>query len=529
MRNLATLFTFDAIAIKRWFKTQTVSKVLVLFGFGIVSFITALFFYGFSRVFFSLLSSYEQFGKLTANYLIHATIVMMAWFGIGSSFVATLSFVLMPNKQIRYLVTLPVKLSALVAWVFTKTMVISTLLLIVVLAPVAFAYAQIFSLLNYGFIFRFICTLLILTIVINSVGSLLSYLIAPLFQKKTLLVGLLILSLFLLLGGLLLRLIFPPALFSFATSNQGQFNSIYDSLPLVNPYFPTVWMAQILVSPSLEIIIPALLLTIILMAISFAYQSKKFLHLFHHLSLKSDQKVFKTVSFSPSFALIQKDWLSIIRSWQELGYALFLFSMGIFFFLLLSRAHVSRITEKGYSLELTLFAFVWLIFFTTAFQLRLVFPLMAREGISSWYLFSLPLPKNKILFAKTIFALLITLPFFILGIIVWYFLPFAVTFKVYLALVSLATILLLTIIQVLLGSINPQFSIASDPEKISTSTMGLTAFLYSVGITAIFAYELFLMLKNNQLLFSSIVVLILVSLIIPLFLYQIINRFNYEI
>ncbi len=151
---------------------------------------------------------------------------------------------------------------------------------------------------------------------------------------------------------------------------------------------------------------------------------------------------------------------------------------------MLSVAKQIRFSGGRGETELVLFSFAWLAFFTLAFLLRLSFPLIAREGICPWYLFSLPLKKTKILDAKILFGTIISLPYLLLGLFIWKLMPFRVGDMWILGATTTYTLLTLVLIIGFSGAIMPNFSDGGSPEKVSTSLTGLLALVLSGVIVA---------------------------------------------
>ena len=124
------------------------------------------------------------------------------------------------------------------------------------------------------------------------------------------------------------------------------------------------------------------------------------------------------------------------------------------------------------------------MFFTIALLLRFIFPLVSREGRSAWYLFSLPKPRTEILLSKVLLAVLSDIPLFLLALIVWRVLPFAAGYRQIMFGASIMIIFFLSLFQTFLGAIAPNFSLGHDPEKVSTSGMGILTLGLSVAVTA---------------------------------------------
>jgi len=150
---------------------------------------------------------------------------------------------------------------------------------------------------------------------------------------------------------------------------------------------------------------------------------------------------------------------------------------------------------------------------------------MAKEGASAWFIFTQPLSKLKILFAKLIFSLIITIPLSLFSFILWYFLPIEGVNKNFIALITVLTIVLLTFINVLIGSILPNFKEAADPEKISTSGMGLIDFFTAGGITVLASYYIHTTLENKISMPAAFISLFTVGLLISTALFFLSNYF----
>lgn len=503
MKTILTLILTDLVATRRFLATQTLSKLLVILSFFLVfSGVSATIFL-FTRSFFqSFAESSGDFGFLTASYMMNAAIVMTLWLAIGSTIASTLSFLFTPNKQVDFLMTLPIKTGNITLWFFIKSVILNLILLLIPFVPIALAFQVVFhGLITLSFLTRVAFVLALMVIVANSVGQLIGYYIAKSLKGKGSLMVISCIIFFFSTAAIILHLIFPSSLLTFYEQTSSDFLSVYNKLPLVNPFLPTTWLSQTIASGininSLYAFILALLLAFWANNIS----ALRFVFLFQtlktqpHLARKNKNKSF-FIFTKTERPLLYKDWLSIVRLPSETGYGLFLLSLAFFFFLIISFSTNLDYSDLKLEVNLILFSMVWLFFFATSYLLRLVFPLIAREIEGAWYIFTLPISRRNILQSKINISLLLVIPLILLGIIIWFMLPFQKE-RVLLIVLNIWGILVLTITQALLGSIFPNFELGRDPEKVSTGTMGITTLIASIVITTIIAFTLYWFLKNT--------------------------------
>lgn len=520
MKTILTLILTDLVATRRFLATQTLSKLLVILSFFLVfSGVSATIFW-FSRSFFqSFAESSGNFGFLTASYMMNAAIVMTLWLAIGSTIASTLSFLFTPNKQVDFLMTLPIKTGNITLWFFIKSVILNLILLLIPFVPIALAFQVVFhGLITLSFLTRVAFVLALMVIVANSVGQLIGYYIAKSLKGKGSLMVISCIIFFFSTAAIILHLIFPSSLLTFYEQTSSDFLSVYNKLPLVNPFLPTTWLSQTIASGininSLYAFILALLLAFWANNIS----TLRFVFLFQtlktqpHLAKKNKIKNKSFFIFTKTERpILYKDWLSIVRLPSETGYGLFLLSLAFFFFLIISFSTNLDYSDLKLEVNLILFSMVWLFFFATSYLLRLVFPLIAREIEGAWYIFTLPISPSKILRSKTALSLVLSTPLIFLGIIIWFLMPFQRS-RILLIALSIWGIFLLTISQALLGAIFPNFELGRDPEKVSTGTMGIFTLIVSIFITTVMVSSLYLFFKSAITIVGVVVIVFALSL-----------------
>ncbi len=482
MKTAAILRATDFREIKSWFAVQTGSKLAVLAGFILVIAGLEVGLFSGMGYYFRTLAAAQDFGYHTADYIIRATFLVVMWLGIGSSAAATANLFFTKNKNLAYLLTLPVDISDLVRWQTQKTITFNTFLLAVLLAPLLLAFRLTFvGYFDLVFILRAVLGLFGLALVATALGGSIGFLLVAETGRSTLTRSLLHVGVFLGIMVLIFRLVFPPALASLTRATPSAFYPLYQSLPLARSWVPTNWLAGLItVGTPVDWLLSAALV-IFLLKFYLWLECRLFLTTYWQVNSRPQEQlgfIFETSRLdfarqTPLRALMTKDLSAVIRSPGEIGYGVFLASLVVFFFGLFSRVSLPAGTPLSWIILLQVFAFLGLVFFTNTFLLRLAFPDMAKEGETAWYLFTQPLAPEKLWLSKVLLAQLLILPFLFVAATVWLFLSFTGRYYLLLAGCSLIMIIIITLLQAFLGLINPNFSESHSAEKISTSYMGL--------------------------------------------------------
>lgn len=520
--NLFYFLESDLAKIRRWFATETASKFIVLSGFLLLFFSIAFFLYKFSLLFFNDLFSYGPYGIATVHYIFHASFILLLWFAAGSSLAATGAFLISSNPDRDFLLTSPISSGLITTWYFIRTTLMNMILLAFILVPVALSFTQVFaSGAKWIYAFRFAVVLFSLVFISGAVGSLGAYFLAAKIKGKESFIGVLWIVLFLLISYILAQLIFPQTLHLLYESSPSQFESVYNSLPLVSMPLPTRLFADVFVNGSISSSLLLILLSIFGAAGTVYFESSVVETLLRVIRGKSNISGFlgngenSHIGFmSSKYPLVLKDWYSVIRVPSESGYAVFLFAVMAFFFILLNRATSAGFINRRFTVDLILFTFAWLIFFSSTYFLRLVFPLMAREGDARWFLFTAPVSLRKILHSKLAFGIILSLPLILISAVLWLTFPYAQGNVILLSVFSSLCIFILLKVQVLLGSILPNFSEGNDPEKVSTSMMGIVTLFVSIAAAFAMVYLLSGILKGNIVVYTKFLFLLVAVVIL---------------
>lgn len=520
---LKTLFYFDWLSLKNWFSKETVSKLLIVLIFLFIVGGVASLLWVFSSTFFTYLSTLEPYGQYTSLYIIKATTLTILWIGIVSVLISTVTFLLTADRRIDYVITLPTDFRVVLLWNGLKSLIINILLFCIFVLPMALAYLR-----KIGFvetipgIGRVVLLLLFISIISNSIGSSLGFIIANRFKKKdgfvfTLIAILLIVT----LTVLLFKAIFPVQLAVLSGAPITDFVSLYNSLPLNQYCYLNTLLSQILTTGWGIHIFYLSVFSLVLLFIDIIIQKALFIETWQQtrINLKHHLYVFKlTPSSRKTLDLSQKDYISILRSPKDLGYQIFLLVLLIAFIGLFSRGiEVNRIPGT-FTPSLIVFSWIWLSFYAITYLMRMCYPLMSKEGKTRWWLFTLPIKTSSILNSKITTGLILSLPLYLIAIAEWWFVPF-VRSLLFLSVISIFSLLSFVVIITNLGIIKPEYSLADDPEKASTGLSGIFALTLSLLVSGFSGLLIFLNATNRLSQLSSINIFLIIAVIFITFLY----------
>lgn len=507
MNAFITLIHVDFVLAKRWFRSQSLSKLVVLLGFFVVFLGVAFLIFTFTKVFFQNLLTYQSFGELTIAYLLHASLILVGWFTIWSALASSLTTLLARSREREFLLTQPISPGQFLLWFSFKTFILTMLLFIMLFSPVLIAfYTVVFSGSFFSFTIASIVIIGIVVLIAHSVGTFIGIKSVSFLPGRGILALVGGIVIFFASAILLLQTIFPRTLTTLYKAEPEDFSRLYQSLPLSQDILPTKWLTTSLINGlDSRVIILAICALILASSIYFYLRSSvvDVLQKVRERTLITAATVHrKRYASATSFlksknALFLKEWYSLYRSPSEIGYAIFLFLLFIFFIALFYQV---TLVQDSYTLRLStlLFMYIWFVFFVTAYLLRLVFPLMAREGRSIWYLFTLPKAFEDFVRTKVFFSYMLILPHMLLIISLWLLLPLSWEVTIASICISLTTLVSLVVITIVFGFTSPQFDLADEPEKTTTSTRGIAALLTSVIIGSCGTYLLSLVWQNSR-------------------------------
>ena len=495
---LIEIIHLDFCLAKQWFRKNTASKVVVIFAYLSVLLLVGLGIFFWSNTFFKYLIGFEKYGIFTSEYILKGAFAILIWIGILSSLMSTATSLLTTNRHTDYLLTLPISDMAVSLTLTLKSLITNTFLFLVSIFPLilAFVFSQ-STVGNSPNLTGLFLALIVLVFLTESIGSSFAYLLIYLTKKKY---GIFTSSLSVLIlisaTWLVIKMVFPPELKMLDIIATENFDQFFKQLPLnsrclLGNSFVTLSTGGILQSSWL------LLVAVVIFGLSLILQKKLFLPCRQsvRINVRTAPTTVPFLSLS-KIDLVAKDILSIFRSTRNLSYGLFLIIMIITFFGLFSRGYLVGTISEKFRVDAISFSFAWLIFFSGTFLLRFVYPLMVNEGKSRWWFFTIPTSTSNAIGAKIIASLVISLPLYVLAIVEWYLMPFAVQ-PLFLVILSILAIVFLAVAVPLMGVIRPDYYLAFDADRASTSFTGIITLLIIVGTGFLGSLLIQMSIKQN--------------------------------
>lgn len=481
--KLTALIAIDVARSVRSLTRQTFAKVVVISLFCALGLLFAAFIYLYGRTFFANLWFYEDYGMFVTRLVLHGAVLVVIWFGLVSSLTESLLFSNGRQSRFEFLATLPVSGSVLTLWRQLKSIVINLVIVSMFLAPAALAFQQVAGVGRSELIFLVV---LLVTLFTLGLGTCFSFLWTALFYKRP--------KVGLVLGGLviaavsllLLEMILPSGLSRLYYAPGGEFFSLASTLPLANQNLYSYWLVELLEGNTQNLVALTTLVAVVF-SFGFALESS-FIKRAWRLSLSQTSAIYIRGSealwqmFKRPLAL--KDLFTLTRVGREFLYAVFQLSLSAVMFGLLIRAGQFRPLSRLELNDLLVLTYGWLMFFATAYLLRFVFPLMAREGKGRWLVLTL-VSKSKLIGDKIVSAIYLTLPLIVLDTLLWLVSPFPG--KLMLISFTILSLLFVSLLLVLLGTWRPDFEHGDQPERTSTSILGLLALFLALSWTVISA------------------------------------------
>lgn len=463
LSTLGILISVDIEGFLNWWKTNTISKLIVSLLFVMIFGLIAILIYAGGMTFLRPLLEYGEYGRLTASYLFEASILVTIWLGVGSSFISTYEYLTAGSAETDLLMTYPIRPIVIVIKLMIRSILTSLLWSLIVFLPLGIVVAELFG--------RGVDTVSVLNLVLivalvisfcTAAGGLLAFMIADIKKLKSMLLSFILGGSYILATLFLIRFLLPPQLSQLETPDDN-FNQIYAGLPLVRYQLPTYVLTQQLLGQKTDIYVWIVVGLVAILTLVIAYQAISFLRIRRKLSSVGEMNE----THSPNgllyfrFPLMIKDVLSVTRSQRELGYGFFLIFLVLSFFYFLQ----ARVSGRGDQTGIYMYSLAWFLFYTIAYLLRLVFPLMAREGRTVWFLFTQSLNNSSIWLQKSLAGLILAVPLLVIALSIW---PSILGVKM------MGAVLAFSLISVSLGNVWPNFEAGDNPDVVSTSAMGLS-------------------------------------------------------
>ncbi|MDH5533594.1 MAG: hypothetical protein OEX81_04165 [Candidatus Pacebacteria bacterium] len=485
MTVLLKLFLTDFKQASFWLKKHTIAKILVsIASLLLLTGLVNILFWGSYSYFWSI-SPYQPYGKLTAIYALHSGLIITAWFVFLSSFIQIFRSIIKPSKELIYLMGQPVKPITISLWISFRAWIINTFLMLIFWLPVTFSYNLVFGEFSTtSLITNIVLITSVITAAIQVTSTFISLIVTPLLKghESWLAAGGTISFLGISWG--LIGLVFPQSLRELIRIDIDKFDQLFSNLPLNQNWVITRKIIQFLETTQISYLVLPIIFFLILIIVGI------FINQF--LLIKSWQRVlakaYNRHPLSPPIYWwyqkphIIKETLLMIRDHSERNsFFFFLGLLGFFFFFLQRSLNINQ--DLSQSLEsLTAFSLGAVLFISTAFLLRIVFPLLTKEGHSAWYLLrechsGLEVHQTKATYAKLLIGLL-----FVLVNLGWLLMPLSKEIKLSLIVYSSFGVILLGWLNTVMGLMMTEWEKGDNPEQISTSGTGILTLIISLII-----------------------------------------------
>lgn len=471
----------DLLSIRSFYKDHFLSKLFVSFLF--ILFFTGLWilFYAYSSASINFLKSFEEFGASTAFYLLTASLLVILNLGLIFATISSFVFFLKKNPTLEYILQNTQTSLSVEFYYFTKSLFANSLVTVYFLTPILLPFTFFFS---KNPLLTVIVSLLSLSILIYSVGSLFTvFTLLISFKKRLISILFSTLTIFSLLSYTL-ALIFPKNLRLLYESKPGQFYEIFNTLPLVQPTPLQQFFARV-IKGDLSSLLVFSIFCLLVTTLSFVVFTLVFRPFYLSYSTQNKKSLKLKANFKDTnLPIVKKDLLYISRQPKELFYTVFLLLMCLAISLLTQSLKNIRPFSRIEALDLALFTYLWLAFYSLTYGLRLIMPLYSHEGGNITHLLTNIAGRYKIYAQKLISMFILTIPLLIIEVFIWKYSPLDLNTGS-LMLLTLRTTFFVSLLCSTLGWLMPSFSLYRDDEKVSTSLPGILALLTTTLYTAI--------------------------------------------
>lgn len=493
---LTAFINLKAKRLRRFFQKANWPQLLVaaVFLLILVGVFLAVFIYTYSLFFF--LKNYGVLGQAITDYILSVSWLIIT-LALIISFMASAYAFLYRDPLLRLYLTAPVPATELTLAKFLDLWLVGSWPLGVIGLPVLLAYGLAAH--KDGLYFGFsMMTMLWLSLLTASLGASLTIFLAHRLGRRSTKGLILLVVLTLIIGGQAgLNLMLPKKLFKIhdEPSVAIVIAQLYQQ-PLMHPAWPHNFLRQI---SSQNDPLPLTILGLVTMGATLGLMAvaKKFYTSSWQVvqegnfTAKTNQPIVPPaiLTIQPfNHCFISKDLLFIFRSPAETINLSLIFFLGVLYFLVLSRVPLVKEKNPQWFGWIVIQAQIVVGYLLTTLSLRLVFPLLARERRTAWWIYTSPQKLEKIYLTRaTFWSGLFSLLGLILGGITAYLLGFDQTTMI--ITLFLASFLGLVVAQVslALGAVLPN-RWQLDADQLATSFPGLLATIINLLLVILAAF-----------------------------------------
>lgn len=506
----------DVQELAGWFRHNRLAKVLVLvlfLGLGIGISLTIRYA---SIGFFTLLSTYSQFGELIVQYSFQSGMIVYILLGGILGIFPLLAAV---SGQTAGQVNISKKpLEQYFVYQVVKSTVGQVVLLGLIMLPLIQGLVV-----GFGISISFLALLLLVAslLILPQAVSLLAvpFILWMKTWKHTwarFIVWVGSGSLLLLLG----RYLFPKQLFWLsATPDVETFMKVFSELPLNRIPLPTHGISEMVIGGRLSLGILPLVGGLGLFFLGLFLSERALKRLGGTLAQSHHAPVIVTGRFTWPQGMVrgmmQKELLGVVRQRQEQVYYLIMLALSGTFVWLVRMILTSRVTYESYTGMVAVMTSIVSGYLMAVVANRFVYPLFSKEAKKGWIYLTKAIDGIRILDAKIGTTLVLGLPWLLLPLLIGTFLALDVPLVLALVFLIMAQNLLILFFHFFMGILFPNVEAEGDGDKASTSIGGFLSLGLTVGLMWLTAQSVW-SLVNGQAVVSFVGVMAGASVVLAL-------------
>lgn len=522
MTPIVGLLQLDLWRIRNWFRSYFGTKLFVLAGFTAVLILVIAVEYLMALTFFRLTATQDQFGQAVAQYSINAALLLLAILAVVSSIAASHA-TLFRSVFLGYLLTAPIPTQRLFSARLFSSLLHSTWATVILLTPILVAYGQSFAP-GPDFVLRALLVLILLAMASQAIGGAVTLLLVNHFGRVSR--SLLVLMFTIAISGslILMRFLFPPAFFRlYFAEDWPAFQRQLGQLPLLSTSLPTNWLAESLTAGWSGLTILAIMATTGLVVGVVWLGGRYYLRSWQKaiegrllagrsLPQKTKPTTYPIFRF-PGGPLLLNELLAIVRSPAETSYVAFLTGLSLVLLFMLRNVPALEYSAPQLLPSVYALSLVGLAYLTMTLTTRLVYPTIAKERRTSWFLFTIPVRRETILNLKAAVSLCLILPAPILALAAANLMQLPQGIRAAYILITFLTVATVALLQLLLGAIAPNFAESDNLEATSTSGSGLAAIALSIFYIVLSGFAFYKVAASQTSIPAALIFLTILSII----------------
>lgn len=495
--------------------------------------ISIIFFYGFLKgliKLFSILKNIPLIGEIISIKVLDLVLFALFFFLILSNIV-TLFGTFLKDKEIEFLLKLPLKKSKIYFLKFIETTIYSSWAPILLIIPLLYSYFYVYKV-SILKILLIIFSLPFYLIIPSFLGILILVIILKIFPKITREGVMIFLTIFFMIYLFFYIKMLKPEIFKiFEEIENLKLLAIYlQKLGTISPFFlPSNWIINFLNYKGIY-----LFLNFSLFPLSIAFLLPSF-NLLENLNVLEESKnIFKRkfeikvpFFYLKIFQIWIKEIKSILRDFSQFSQAIFLLVLILFYIISIRRTPI-YFTLPLWHIFIATGNFIFLGYLFATLSIRFLFPTYSLENRGIYFLKISPLKGSFYIFSKLFIWLII---FTLLTFFTYNFtinslnLKIPDIFKKYFNLILLIESITVSVISTTMGIIYPSLN-ETNPSKIASSTgaffTAVITILYVFLIDSIIANPIYVYAKKGHIkenIFFFFLTILFISTILTILFY----------